>query len=73
MTLPADTAARIADVRTRVAAAANDLYEIDRDTLDVQGGIALAGAGIDLRNAEHALARLIGERPTREYRNESET
>ena len=68
--MTADTAARIADVRKRVAAAANDLYDVDRHTLDAQGWIALTGAANDIREAEHALARLLGERPTREYRNE---
>ena len=64
------TAARLAAVRKRIAGAADDLYAIDRDTLDAPGWIALIAAANDIREAEHALARMLGERPTREYRNE---
>ena len=44
--------------------------EIDRDTLDAPGWIALIGAACQIREAEHALARLIGKHPAREYRSE---
>ena len=64
------TAERLAKVRSCIAGAADDLYGIDHDTLDVASRIALTAAANDIREAEHALARLLGERPTREYRNE---
>ena len=68
-TITTASAVRIADVRKRIAAA-DDLYDLDRDTLDTQGWIELITAANGIREAEHTLARLLGERPTREYRNE---
>ena len=55
------TAERIADARARIAGAADELYEIDRDTLDEPGWIALIGAANDARKAERALAGMLGE------------
>ena len=70
MNITTATAERLAKVRECIAGAADDLYDIDRDTLDAPGRIALYAAANDIREAEHALARMLGERPTREYRNE---
>ena len=66
MTITPATAARLAKVRECIAGAADELYGIDRDTLDEPGWIALIGAANDIRVAERALARMLGERPNRE-------
>ena len=57
----ADTTERLAKVRACIAGAADELYEIDRDTLDAPGYIDMIAAANDIRAAERALARLIGE------------
>lgn len=67
------TFARIDEIRARIAAAADDLYAIDRDTLitadeNEADWIALIGAANDIRKAERALGN-ITRAPT-EYRNE---
>ena len=56
-----DTTARLAKVRACIAGAADELYEIDRDTLDAPGHIDMIAAANDIRAAERTLARLIGE------------
>ena len=66
MITTAATAERLAKVRECIAGAADELYGIDRDSLDEPGWIALIGAANDIRKAERAIARLIGERPARE-------
>ena len=62
MTTTAATAERLAKVRECIAGAAEELYGIDRDTLDDPGWIALIGAANDIRKAERELGRLIGDR-----------
>ena len=62
-TIAPDTAARLAKVRECIAGAADDLYEIDSNTLDTPSYIDMIAAANDIREAERALDRLIGESP----------